>query len=80
MPGAQDPTVILLRQGGGPGRVVQASTALAGLVGACGSELTLGQIITALATLLERDAGELRTELLPAVRSLIADGLLTPSP
>lgn len=78
VPGAEDPTVILLRQGGGPARVVQASTALAGLVGACGGALSLGQIIAALATLLERGEGELRTELLPAVRSLIADGLLLP--
>jgi hypothetical protein len=37
-PGEEDPTVILLRQGGGFGRVAQASDALAGLVGVCDGE------------------------------------------
>ncbi|MFI7586327.1 methyltransferase [Spongisporangium articulatum] len=79
VPGAQDPTAILLRQNGGPRRLVQASTALAGLVGACGGELSVGQIVNALGALLERPEGELREELLPAVRSLIQDGLLLTS-
>ncbi len=71
LPGAEDPSVILLRQGGGAGRVVQASTGLAGLVGACSGELTVGQLTGALAHLLEVPAAELAAELLPA-------GLLTP--
>ena len=33
VPGASEPTVILLRQGGGLGRTVQASTAVAALAG-----------------------------------------------
>jgi hypothetical protein len=77
-PGAEDPSVILLRQGGGAGRVVQASTALAGLVGASSGELSVGQLIGALAVLLERPEAELIAELLPPVRALIADGLLLP--
>src|SRR5690606_17120386 len=44
MPGAENPTVIELRQGGGFGRSVQADPALAGLVGASDGELTVGQI------------------------------------
>ena len=76
LPGAEDPTVILLRQGGGAGRVLQSSTALAGLVGACSGDLTVGRLIGALAVLLERSEAELRVELLPVVRTLIADGLL----
>jgi uncharacterized metal-binding protein len=70
--------VILLRQGAGAGRVVRASTALAGLVGACSGELTVGQLTGALAVLLEVREAELTAELLPAVRALISDGLLRP--
>jgi methylase of polypeptide subunit release factors len=78
IPGADDPSVILLRQGGGAGRVVQASTALAGLVGACSGELTVGQLTGALSGLLEVPEADLSAELLPAVRSLITDGFLHP--
>jgi SAM-dependent methyltransferase len=78
IPGAEDPSVILLRQGGGAGRVVQASTALAGLVGACSGELSVGQLTGALAVLLEVSEPDLTAELLPAVRALVADGLLLP--
>jgi methylase of polypeptide subunit release factors len=77
-PGEEDPTVVLLRQGGGFGRVVQASTALAGLVGVCDGELPLGRIIAALAQLLDEPVADLAARLLPAVRCLIADGLLRP--
>ncbi len=75
-PGEADPVVVLLRQGGGFGRVVRASTALAGLVGACDGELPVGRLVGALAGLLEVGADELAGELLPAVRDLVADGLL----
>ena len=71
---------ILLRQGGGFGRVVRASTALAGLVGACDGELPVGAIAAALAHLLDEPVGELTGRLLPAVRGLVADGLLLPEP
>lgn len=78
VPGAEDPSVILLRQGGGAGRAVQASTALAGFVGASSGDLSVGQLVDALAVLLEVPQGSLAAELLPAVRSLVADGLLQP--
>jgi methylase of polypeptide subunit release factors len=78
LPGEPDPEVILLRQGGGLGRVVRAGTALAGLVGACDGELSGGQIVGALAALLERPEPALRAELLPDVRHLVADLLLAP--
>ncbi len=76
-PGAEDPTVVLLRQGGGLGRVVQADTALAGLVGACDGELTTGQIVGGIAALLEVPASDLAADLLPRVRDLVRDGFLT---
>nr|WP_255378106.1 methyltransferase [Quadrisphaera sp. DSM 44207] len=75
-PGAEHPQVLLLRQGGGFGRVVAASTALAGLVGACDGELAVGQVVAALAALLDVDAAALGAQLLPQVRELLADGLL----
>ncbi|MFP3423299.1 hypothetical protein R0K19_28445, partial [Bacillus sp. SIMBA_161] len=68
--------VIELRQGGGFGRSVQADPALAGLVGACDGELTIGQILGALAQLLEVDERALTASVLPAVRTLIDDGFL----
>ncbi len=77
-PGSQDPNVIIIRQGGGYGRTVQATTVLAGLVGACDGELTIGQITGAIATLFEVDEIDLRAEVLPDVRGLVTDGLLVP--
>jgi methylase of polypeptide subunit release factors len=78
-PGDVDPQVLLLRQGGGLGRTVQAGTALAGLVGACDGELTVGQIAGALAALLGVGADELAADVLPEVRGLVRDGLLLPA-
>ncbi|WP_369052607.1 DUF7059 domain-containing protein [Kineococcus terrestris] len=75
-PGEPDPRVVLLRQGGGLRRVVQADGDLAGLVGACDGELTVGQVAAGLAVLLEEDAAALRARLLPRVRDLVRDGLL----
>ena len=78
-PGAEDPEVVLLRQGGGLQRVVRADTALAGLVGACDGELSVGRLVAALAELLDEPADALGARLLPAVRGLVADGLLRPT-
>ncbi len=76
LPGAADPQVVLLRQGGNLGRVVRADTALAGLVGACDGELSVGQVIGALAHLLDEPVHELSARLVPDVRHLVADLLL----
>ncbi|RYU14569.1 DUF7059 domain-containing protein [Nocardioides iriomotensis] len=78
-PGAEDPETIVLRQQRGMRRAHQADTVLAGLVGACDGDLTVGQILDALATLLDRDAAELRGTYEPEVRRLVADGFLTVS-
>ncbi|MCU1432876.1 MAG: methyltransferase small, partial [Actinotalea sp.] len=77
-PGADDPSVVLLRQGDGFGRTVPVGTALAGFVGACDGELGVGQIVGALATLLEVGVEDLVTGLLPTVRDLVLDGFLRP--
>ncbi|MFE5672980.1 methyltransferase [Agromyces sp. NPDC056523] len=77
-PGDEQPTVILLRQGGGFGRVVDAGTGLAALVGAADGELPLGVLSDAIAQLLDVEPTELWDELAPAVRELVAGGLLRP--
>jgi methylase of polypeptide subunit release factors len=80
-PGAPDPSVIRLHQGGGLRRTVGADTALAAVVGACDGELPLGVLVDAVAGLLDEDAPALRQRVVPAVRRLVADGLLLgPSP
>ncbi|AEG43205.1 methyltransferase [Isoptericola variabilis] len=79
-PGAADPNVVIVRQGDGLGRGVQASTGLAALVGACDGELAVGQIVGAIAALFGVAADDLAVELLPAVRGLVRDGFLRPAP
>lgn len=75
-PGQANPTVIRIRQGGGFARTIDADAALAGLVGASDGELSVEQIVGALADLLEVDEGALRAQLMPQVRELIVTGLL----
>ena len=77
-PGAADPTVMTLRQGGGFGRSVPLSTGLAALVGACDGELSVRAIIAAIAQLLEVDTAALSTDLLPSIRELVTTGFLRP--
>ncbi|AUG28012.1 MULTISPECIES: methyltransferase [Microbacterium] len=76
LPGAEAPSVIELRQGGGLARTVEVDPALAALVGASDGELTVGQLSDAIAELLEVDAGALRADLLPRVRELVFTGML----
>ncbi len=78
-PGAEDPRTVLLRQHTGLLRVVALDSATAGLVGACDGALAVGAIVDALATLLEVDSGELRTDLVPRIRRLVDDGYLLPT-
>ena len=51
-------------------------TVEAALVGACDGELSVLQIMDALADLLEQDADEVRSSYLPVVRDLVAEGFL----
>ena len=81
IPGAAEPTVILLRQGGGLGRTLQASTAVAALAGVADGELSVGQVASAVAALSElnaADAAALRAEMVEAARHLLATGFLSP--
>ena len=76
VPGQNEPTVILIRQGGGFGRVVRAGTALAALVSVADGELSVAQIASAVAALTGTDAQALRDEMVGATRALAADGFL----
>jgi hypothetical protein len=75
-PGAEDPAVILIRQGGGLRRVVTADTLLAAYLGVADGELTAQAALDAIASVLDVDPEEVRAELVPQIRDLVADGLL----
>jgi methylase of polypeptide subunit release factors len=75
-PGEADPETIVLRQQRGMRRAHRADTVVAGLVGACDGDLTVGQILDALASLLDRDGAGLRVAYADEIRALVADGFL----
>ena len=72
-PGAEDPTHIVLRQQRGLRRAVEVDTALGGVLGACDGDLTLGEIVGAVAQLLDVPFDALATDVLPRFRALVAD-------
>lgn len=76
MPGASDPRVILLHQGGGLRRQVTLTTVTAALVSVCDGELTAGVAAAAIAGLLGLDTDEVRSEVVAFVRDAAKDGLL----
>ena len=75
-PGAEDPATVVLRQQRGLRRARQADTVEAALVGASDGDLTLGQILDALAQLLDQDAEETRATYLPIAQELVHEGFL----
>ena len=75
-PGAEDPEAIVLRQRRGFRRARTADTVEAAFLGACDGDLTVGQLLGALAQLTDTDADELRGTYLPVVRELISEGFL----
>ncbi|WP_456697829.1 DUF7059 domain-containing protein [Aeromicrobium sp. P5_D10] len=74
--GADDPESIVIRLQHGVRRTRQVDTIEAGLVGASDGELTSGQILDALASLLGRDPVELRQTYASSVRELAEEGFL----
>jgi hypothetical protein len=85
--GVEDPATLVLRQQRGLRRARTADTVEAALVGACDGELTVGQILDAVAQLLGlgadgADRGDgaaaVRASYLPVVRELVAEGFLHP--
>jgi len=74
--GAEDPAVIRVQRTGGLRPAHQADTIEAGLLSASDGDLTAGQILDALAHLLDREAASLRETYTPVVADLVADGFL----
>lgn len=79
-PGAEDPNQIVLRRQLGVRRARRVDTVEAALVGACDGELTVAQILDALAQLLQDPLGEdpepRGTPDLAGVRELLSEGFL----
>ena len=75
-PGEPDPETVVLRQQRGLRRARQVDTVEAALVGACDGELSVGQILDAVAQLLDRDPVATRETYLPVVRELVLEGFL----
>ena len=76
-PGAEDPETIVLRQQRGLCRARQVDTVEAALAGASDGELTVGQILDALARCLDRDRDELAARTSPRRASLVREGFLS---
>ncbi len=75
-PGAPDPAVILLRQGGGFGRELQVGTTGAAFASVADGELSPQQAIVAIAAVTGADEEQVRTEVLELVRAGVRGGLL----
>ena len=73
------PETIGLRRRRGRGRARPVATVEAAFAGACDGDLSVGQILDALAQLLERDRDDLAAAYLPAVRLLVREGYLHPA-
>ena len=74
--GGEDPETIVLRQQRGFRRARTADTVEAALAGACDGALSVGQILDAVAQLLDRDPGATRATYVAVVRELVDEGYL----
>lgn len=74
--GAEDPETIVLRQQRGFRRARQADTIEAAMVGASDGELSLGQILEAVATLTDAEPDMVRDAYLPVAREMVREGFL----
>ena len=76
MPGAADPSVIVLRQGGGLRRHLTLTTVTAAFASVCDGDLTARAAAAAIAGLLDLDGAAVRAEIAAFVRDAAKDGLL----
>ena len=77
MPGAADPTAIVLRQGSGLRRHLTLSTVTAAFASVCDGDLTARAAAGAIAGILDLDGDAVRAEIVAFVRDAAKDGLLT---
>lgn len=75
-PGSEHPSVILLRAGAGLRRTILETTETSGFVSACDGELSAGQIINALAALLDWQDASPQQELISNIRELLEKSFL----
>ncbi|MFF3288905.1 methyltransferase [Streptomyces sp. NPDC003023] len=80
LPGAEDPEHVVLRQNRGMRRATKVDTVGAGFAGACDGSLSAGQILDAIAQLIEEDPVLLRDRTPQALRLLVDEGFLVPAP
>lgn len=79
-PGSEHPSVILLRAGAGLRRTILETTETSGFVSACDGDLSVGQILGALAALLGWEDDEPRRVLISNIRELLEKGFLVIDP
>jgi methylase of polypeptide subunit release factors len=77
IPGSADPQHIVHRRQRGFRRAVEVDTALAGVLGACDGDLSLGLIVSSVAGLLDLAPEVLAAEILHRVRPLVRQGFLS---
>ena len=77
VPGSPDPELLIMHQGGGLGRSVPVSSSVSAVVGASDGELTVGQIVAAVAMLTSAEVDDVRAEVEAPLRDLIRWGFLT---
>ncbi|MFC5908205.1 DUF7059 domain-containing protein [Streptacidiphilus monticola] len=78
LPGTEDPQHVILRQNRGMRRATKVDTVGAGFVGACEGTLTAGEILDAIAHLIEEDPVVLRDRTPAQIRLLVEQGFLEP--
>ncbi|HYN30081.1 MAG TPA: methyltransferase [Dermatophilaceae bacterium] len=76
LPGATDPSVIVLRQGGGLRRHLPLTTVTAAYASVCDGDLTARAAAAAIAGLLDVDGGAVSAEVLAFVRDVARDGFV----
>lgn len=75
-PGAADPEYLVLRQRSGLLRGLRLTTITGAVLGALDGELAVGQVIAAVAQLLDEPVSDVAAEALPAVRQALAEQYL----
>ena len=77
-PGEEHPEHVILRQNRGMRRATKVDTVGAGFVGVCDGELSAGEILDAIAALIEEDPAQLRDRTPEQIRMLVEQGFLEP--
>lgn len=78
-PGAEDPEHVILRHNRGMRRATKVDTVGAGFVGACDGTLSAGEIVDAIAHLLDEDRVMLRDQVPQSLRMLTEQGFIEPA-